>query len=234
MLKPTEDGSETRWIAELLARIAEDGFRLARPLRALDGRWVVEGWSASWFVEGEPGPDGRWVELLTAARAFHAALSVSPRPGFLPSRTHRWAVADRVAWGEASVTAVPQVAPLLARLESARLPLAAGCQLVHGDLSGNVLFAEGQVPAIIDFSPYWRPAAFADAIIAVDGLLWFGAAPDLLRRAASTSDFPQFLLRALIFRLVAMNERARDTVADLRGELVGFERAASSIEALLR
>ena len=232
VLKPAEDRPEARWTAELLTRVEADGFRLARPLRALDGRWVVDGWSASRFVEGESGPAGRWAELLAAARAFHAALSCAPRPTFLASRTHRWAVADRVAWGEASVMPLPEVAPVLSRLESSRLPVTAGCQLVHGDLSGNVLFADGQPPTIIDFSPYWRPAAYADAIIAVDGLLWFDAEPDLLRLAASSPDFPQLLVRALIFRLVAMNERARDTAADLRDELASFDVAASSVEAL--
>jgi uncharacterized protein (TIGR02569 family) len=234
VLKPTEDGPEAGWTAELLTRVESVGFRLARPLRALDGRWVVDGWSASRFVAGESGAAGRWGELLAAARAFHAALANVPEPTFLASRTHRWAVADRVAWGEVSVTALPEVAPLLSRLESLRLPVSAKCQLVHGDLSGNVLFADGQPPAIIDFSPYWRAAAYADAVIAVDELLWFGTGPDLLRLAHSSSDFPQLLVRALIFRLVAMNERARGTASDLRDELAGFDRTASAVEALLR
>jgi uncharacterized protein (TIGR02569 family) len=233
VLKPADDGPEARWTAELLTEVRPDGFRLARPLRALDGRWVVDGWSAARFVEGEPGPAGRWGELLAAARALHVALSLVPPPDFLRSRTHRWAVADRVAWAEGSVTPRPEVAPLLSRLESVRLPVIASCQLVHGDLSGNVLFADGQPPAVIDFSPYWRPAAYADAIVAVDGLLWYGAGPDLLALAESSPDFPQLLVRALIFRLVAMNERARET-ADPRVELAGFDAAAAAVEALLR
>ncbi len=234
VLKPTEDGPEARWTAELLTRVESVGFRLARPLRALDGRWVVDGWSASGFVAGESGAAGRWGELLAAARAFHAALASAPPPTLLASRTHRWAVADRVAWAEASVTALPEVATLLSRLESSRLPITADCQLVHADLSGNVLFADGQPPAIIDFSPYWRPAAYADAVIAVDGLLWFGAGPELLRLADSSPDFPQLLVRALIFRLVAMNERARDTAADPRDELAAFHQTAAAVESLLR
>jgi uncharacterized protein (TIGR02569 family) len=138
-----------------------------------------------------------------------------------------------VAWGEASVTPLPEVAPLLSRLEASRLPITADCQLVHGDLSGNVLFADGQPPAIIDFSPYWRPVAYADAIIAVDGLLWFDAEPELLTLARSSPDFPQMLVRALMFRLVTMNERARDTAGDLHDELARFDMVASSVEALL-
>ena len=118
--------------------------------------------------------------------------------------------------------------PLLSRLEPILRPVEAPCQLVHGDLSGNVLFADGQPPAIIDLSPYWRPTAYADAIVAVDGLLWFGADRPLIRLAWTGPDFHQLLVRALVFRLVALNETARGDVTRLDG-LAPFERAVSEI-----
>jgi len=40
---------------------------------------------------------------------------------------------------------------------------------------GNVLFADASPPAVIDFSPYWRPAGLALAVAAVDALMWGGA-----------------------------------------------------------
>ncbi len=234
VLKPATDGPEASWTAELLTRLQEDGFRLARPLRAADGRWVVDGWSAAWFVEGEPGVK-RWDELLAAGRAFHARLRAEPRPTLLDTRAHPWALADRVAWGEASLTVASDVAPLVSRLESARAPVVERAdQLVHGDLCGNVLFADGQPPAIIDFSPYWRPASYADAVIAVDGLLWYGAGRDLVSWAWSSPDFPQLLVRALIFRLVArgLGGAAKDVAG--AAELATFESATATVEALLR
>ena len=229
VLKPVEDSPETTWVSELLSSVEERGFRLARPMRARDGRWVVAGWSASRFVEGEAGPSGRWAELVSAARALHAALRSAPEPAFLAGRTHRWAVADRVAWGEARVEPHPEVAPLLYRLEAALRPVTSPCQLVHGDLSGNVLFADAQLPAIIDFSPYWRPASYADAIVAVDGLLWFDAGRDVLELAWSSQDFPQMLLRALIFRLVAFNEAARGAADEVLDELTRFRTVVSCV-----
>ena len=51
------------------------------------------------------------------------------------------------------------VVPEVARLVAARRSVDAVSQLVHGDLSGNVLLAHGLPPAVIDFSPYWRPPA---------------------------------------------------------------------------
>ena len=232
VLKPAEAGDEASWTAELLSQVAEDGFRVARPVPALDGHWVVAGWSASQVVTGEPGPADRWDELLAAARAFHLALRSVPCPGFLDRHTHRWALADRVAWGEAAVEALPEVSPLMSRLEALRRPIGAQCQLVHGDLSGNVLFADGQPPAIIDFSPYWRPTSYADAVIAIDGVLWFDAGRDVFELAWSSQDFHQLLVRALIFRLVAFNEAARGAAVEVLDELASFERAASEVEAV--
>ncbi len=81
---------------------------------------------------------------------------------------------DRIAWGElpaGDLGLVPEVADLLA----ARTPVRAASQLVHGDLTGNVLFADGLPPAVIDFSPYWRPKALASAVVAVDAVVWLGA-----------------------------------------------------------
>ena len=229
VLKPVENGAETTWASELLSSVEESGFRLARPVKASDGRWVVDGWSASRFVDGEVGPGGRWAELLSAARALHAALRSAAQPTFLAGRTHRWAIADRVAWGEARVEPLPEVAPLLSRLEAALRPVTSPCQLVHGDLSGNVLFADAQLLAIIDFSPYWRPASYADAIVAVDGLLWFDAGRDVLELAWSSQDFPQMLLRALIFRLVAFNEAARGAADEVLDELTRFKTVVSCV-----
>lgn len=87
---------------------------------------------------------------------------------------------------------------------------------MHGDLTGNVLFAVGLPPAIIDFSPYWRPVAYAEAVAAVDGALWFDAGAQVLPLAETGRLSVQLLARALIFRLVALNERSRfdPTVVD--------------------
>lgn len=233
VLKPAGDVREAEWSAELLSRLREHGFRVARPLRAGDGSWVVDGWSATTFVEGQPGPAGRWDELFRAAGAFHAALSDESCPDFLARRRHRWAVADRVAWGEESPDPVPEVKPLLEDLLGhlhASAPVGVP-RLVHGDLCGNVLFAPGLAPAIIDFSPYWRPAGYASAIVAVDGVLWHDAGVALLERAAEEAGTVQALVRALVFRLIALNERSRFD-AEVLAELPQFDAAASMIVKL--
>jgi uncharacterized protein (TIGR02569 family) len=90
----------------------------------------------------------------------------------------------------------------VARLVAALRPLEAPSQLIHGDLTGNVLFDDQLAPAVIDFSPYWRPAAFASAIVVADALVWEGADDGILGAVAHLPDFAQYLLRALIYRAV--------------------------------
>jgi uncharacterized protein (TIGR02569 family) len=75
-------------------------------------------------------------------------------------------------------------------------------QLVHGDLTGNVLFADGLPPAVIDFSPFWRPTGYASAIVVADALVWEGADASLLDAVAHIEGFDQLLVRALIMRAV--------------------------------
>jgi hypothetical protein len=74
--------------------------------------------------------------------------------------------------------------------------------VIHGDLTGNVLFAPGVAPAIIDLAPYWRPPAFASAIVVADALVWEGADATLLEAVAHVERFEQYLLRALVYRAV--------------------------------
>lgn len=191
---------ELEWQGDVLERVDCDGFRISRVRRAQDGSALVDGWSAWDFVEGEHR-ERVWVEVIEVGERFHAALGHFSRPSFIDRRTDHWAVGDRVAWGESRVADFAHVKHV-PRLIAALRPVDATSQLVHGDLNGNVLFAEGLPPAVIDFSPYWRPPAFATAIVVCDALVWEGANETLLDVVAHVRDFAQFLLRALIYRAV--------------------------------
>lgn len=125
-----------------------------------------------------------------------------PRPSFLDRRTDHWAVGDSVAWEGVPAERFAHVKHMT-RLAAARRPVdTSAAQLVHGDLTGNILFADGLPPAVIDFSPYWRPRAFAAAVVVADALAWEGADETLLAAVADVDDFPQHLVRALLYRVV--------------------------------
>ncbi|WP_420037673.1 aminoglycoside phosphotransferase [Streptomyces sp. cg28] len=236
VFKPAEGADdELEWATALFENLVpRGGFRVPPPLRAADGRCAVDGWTASTFVTGRAGPQGRWGDVLNAGRAFHAALRGVAQPDFLDRRTHPWAVADRVAWGEREAHVVDDLAAPLSTLLDLRRPVdQSAAQLVHGDLTGNVLLAPGRVPAVIDFSPYWRPPLFAEAVVVADGLLWFGLPPGLLA-AHEHPDWPQMLVRAIVFRLVAHSESVRPRGRAAPGEAERFVRAADAVARVVR
>jgi uncharacterized protein (TIGR02569 family) len=202
VLKPADaDVAELDWQADLYAGLTGDGFRLARPRRAAGGSVCAHGWSAAEFVPGGHEP-GRWADIIAVGERFHAALRAVPRPGFLAARSTPWAVSDRVAWGEAPLAVIPDQR-YLAQLAAAARPVTAASQVVHGDLTGNVLFHDRLPPAIIDLAPYWRPPGYASAVVVADALLFEGADESILRAVGHVADFGQYLIRALSFRIAA-------------------------------
>lgn len=232
VFKPAEGPEdEAEWAAAVFERLAPSGgFRVPLPLRAADGRVVVDGWTATEFLPGEEGPRGHWDGVLRAGRAFHAALRGVPRPDFIERRTHGWAVGDRVAWGEQDVAVVEDLAAPFATLLELRRPVGQdAAQLVHGDLTGNVLFAAAGPPVVIDFSPYWRPPLFAEAVVVADGLLWFDLPPDLVAGGSDHPDWQQMLIRALIFRLVAHSEIVGPSGGSHPGEAERYVRATAAV-----
>jgi uncharacterized protein (TIGR02569 family) len=232
VLKPVDDEEEATWCAEVLSGIEQAGFRVPDPLRAVDGSFVVDGWSATSWVAGEPGVAGHWTELLDASRSLHSALRRMPRPAFLDRRTHRWAIGDRVAWGEQRIDVPPPLRRPLDRMLATLRPVRFDRQVVHGDLYSNVLFAPGEPPAIIDLSPYWRPVAYAEAIAVADGLLWYGERREGLELVAEDHSFPQMLARAVIFRLVSGGLLHR-TDEGFAAEVRSFEPLIGLVERLV-
>jgi uncharacterized protein (TIGR02569 family) len=237
VLKPVGDTAEAAWIAQTLDTLEVDTVRLARPLRSSDGRWVVGGWTAVRHLAGSTQP--RHDEMVAVSLRLHQATALLPRPRFLAHRTHRHAVADRVAWGEANRDAG---SALFDEFSARRRPVGLRSQVVHGDLFGDVLFAGAAPPAVIGFSPYWRPPEWAAAVIVVDALTWGGADAGLVDRWAHLAEWPQSLLRALLFRLAAHALHARSAMAPAATErsepsdvepLAALERAAAAVRAFL-
>ena len=202
VLKPLDMPVEAlQWQADLVRSMDTRRFRLAAPELARDGRLVVDGWTAWPYLEGAHAI-ARWADIIAVGHLFHAAVSGCPRPDFLAARHDRWAIGDRVAWGETRIDPyldTRHVADLAAHLR----PVADRPQLVHADLTGNVLFHPTLPPAVIDVSPYWRPTPFASAVVVADALVWEGADESLLQAVDGEPRMGQYLLRALIFRLVA-------------------------------
>src|SRR3954462_4769825 len=74
VFKPLDAFPEAvEWQASVLPKVPVAIFRAAPPIRATDGRIVVDGWTAGKHVEGNH-VDGRWPEITQAGVHFHRAL----------------------------------------------------------------------------------------------------------------------------------------------------------------
>lgn len=178
VLKPADEGSE--YLAEIEQTISGTAeFRFPKPIRSRTGGWVHQGWSAKEFAEGSHA-QGRWLEPIETCIAFHRAISDLPRPSFIGLYDSAWSIADKVAWGEREIDHHPKTVPIARQLQRVFQPVSAQSQLVHGDLGGNLLYSGCLPSAIIDLSPYWRPAGYALGIVVADAMVDEGADPGLL------------------------------------------------------
>ncbi len=225
VLKPLDtSAADLAWRERLLAPLqGRDDVRVSPPLRGA-GELVVGGWTATRWLEGRSAA-GRWSEVAEAGRRLHAAVAGAPRPEHLAARRDPWAVGDRVAWGGAD--AVLDLLPAeLRALAGLRRPVHLPSQVVHGDLSGNVLVHPGLAPAVIDLAAYWRPAPWGAAVVVADALVWHGADAALVDLLLPGPDGAQLLVRAVLFRAVtAALAGARGGPA---GEWARAARAAAS------
>jgi len=209
ILKPVDDVEAATWIAQVLADVEEDGIRISRPVAATDGGFVVEGWQAWSVVAGAHDLASRWPEVIRAGQALNRALMGVPRPPFLDRRSDVWAAGDRVAWGEEPLEIHdPGLRALAVHLHRLVQPTDEPSQLIHGDLTGNVLFHAGLAPAVIDVSPYWRPALFSFAVIAADAISWHGATATVFDALPDHPERRSMLARAGLFRLVTSDRAA--------------------------
>jgi uncharacterized protein (TIGR02569 family) len=205
VLKPISTEAETIWRSELMTQLKQDRFRVALPQKTLTGEWSYQGWEASTFIEGQPST-GRVMEKIAVSRQFHRQLLHVPKPSFIEAATHPWAVADRMVWGEKPLKFGERLNNVMGQLNELQRPVALPEQLIHGDMTGNILFHESLDPAVIDFSPYWRPAEYATAIILVDSIVWDGADVRLLLEIENTSVMNQLLVRAAMWRVKTTEE----------------------------
>lgn len=232
VLSPVGDHARAAWSGRVRETLEVDGLRVARPVRASDGRYVVSGWRGDGFLGGRPEP--RYDEIVSLSVRLHAATAELARPRFLSqqvvppfSDVDVFTVADQAAWDDDPLAQARRLGmltelgddraeqlALIERLASLRRPVTVPDQLVHGDLFGTVLFDGAEAPGLLDLVPYYRPAPWAAGVVVVDALSWGGADSGLVERWAVLPEWPQMLLRALLFRLTvhALHPRATPVV----------------------
>ncbi len=201
VFKPSYSIVEASWMSDLYNNLSSNQFRVPKPIRAKNSKWIFNQWTANKFLEGKH-EDENYAEAIKISKIFHKDLLQIPKPDFFDKRNDVWAVADKIAWGELplpnfELTNKPlqQISKLL---KKNKLPN----QLIHGDWGpGNLLFSNTLPPAVIDVSPYWRPANFAIAVMIIDALVYEGADKSIINLCKNIEDFDQLLLRALVRRI---------------------------------
>ena len=97
----------------------------------------------------------------------------------------------------------------------------------HSSSSSDAFHRQPLTPAVIDPTPYWRPAGFASAISVHDAGQWFAAEPGpRISATAHLEEFPQLFVRAAIYRVVTSiwfgtAASSIDDIVDLAVELAG-------------
>jgi len=202
VLKPVDDLGEHSWVCGVFEDWpAGAGVAVPDPVRSDSGRWAFEGWGAHRLVPGEhlrAGDDP--ARFRQAVDGFHDVVATMPRPGLLDERDDPWSHGDRVAWGEADPTGTGPVRDVLQEALGACRPVDLPSQVVHGDLTTNVLESPAGA-AVIDWPPYFRPRGWALAVVAVDAVCWQGTPPSLLDAWSDLERWRDLLLRALAYRL---------------------------------
>lgn len=200
VLKPIKNSIEVSWIADIYQSLTSDKFRVPKPIRAKDGSWIYKGWTASEFLEGEHRP-GHYAEAIETSKAFHRALANIPKPNWFDQKTDVFAISDRIAWGELPLPDFEIANEPLKRIFSLLRKNNLPNQLIHGDWgTGQILFHDTLPPAVLDMTPYFRPADYPIADMLIGAIAHEGADPSVLDLGKNIVNFDQLLLRALIFR----------------------------------
>ncbi|MDU0478894.1 TIGR02569 family protein [Staphylococcus chromogenes] len=204
--------------AKLRDHLKPQHVRLARPVRATDGRYVVSGWRASLWEPGELQA-GRVDETAVAALRLADALATEKIPPAVQAPiTGPWQdsqvflVADRAAWaadpaailslglgGQASEK-VEFALRLAARIVPLIPPIEAPNQLGHADMLATTIWAGSQDPVVTDLVPVAHPHGYTAAQVIVDGLLADAVDRGIIMRFGSVPDIIGLLLRALLYR----------------------------------
>ncbi len=169
--------------------------------RSADG-WSTDGWGAHVFVPGrDTDSDREMPQIKEASDAFHHHLKDLERPAFMDDRDDPWAFGDRLAWEDAEPEGDAETLDVIAQLRAKMVPVTSPGQVIHGDILPNVLVADGLPPAVIDWPPYYRPVAMANAVAVTDAVTFRKAPLSLLDEWETGPDWDQILIRALLYRL---------------------------------
>lgn len=202
VLKPVDDIQHSEWLLNIIYNITPRGYRVSKPVRNNYGTFVSRGWSCTHYEIGKD-VKGQIKEKLLVSKLFHRDLSSIDFQNF-PHTDNPWSKGHRIAW---QIDELPGELPRETQeiinklLCSVSLKEQYKVQIVHSDLSGNILFDHFLSPLVIDFSPTIAPVEYAEAILVCDCIAWQGSHISEIDLLPDNELYKEMIIRAIIFRL---------------------------------
>lgn len=224
VLKKTSNYDETLWSADLISHLPQDTLRIAKFKKTNQGEWMYDGWFVLEYLQGSH-IEGHWEEKIRVCQELNTLLSNIDKPDFIDKKSDPWTIASKMAWSELPLKSDPRLSSYTERIQRLLQPIKVKNQIVHGDLTGNMLFADGMAPGVIDFTPIWRPKQYALAILVMDAITWEGADESIFAFVSEEENMFQILLRAALFRTLVMSEFLRQKKIDRFRELIKHKEA---------
>jgi hypothetical protein len=203
VLKPVGENTQfCEWGLTILHSINPHGYRLSKPMKCNNGNFVYKGWCCTCYEPGEHR-QGEVNQKLEVARLFHKDLAKIDFTE-IPKANDPWSIANGIAWQKENLpsTISKEAVRILEELVGmVKLNENYKVQIIHSDLSGNILFDNTRSPLIIDFSPKIAPIEYAEAILVCDCIAWQGSPISELGLIRNSMFHIEMIIRAVIFRL---------------------------------
>lgn len=203
VLKPVTEIEKYTFTGQVLETLPDSiNLKIAKPVRSKEGNFTEKGYGATQYLEGT-FLKGHIYQKTAACQTLNQLLKSVRQPPEWHSWSSPWQLANQVAWQETILPADthPESRKIIEQIQSGYETLYLSNQLIHSDLAGNILFNE-TMPVIIDFSPEFRPAIYAEVLTITDSIAWHNENPESLWQTKHPVETViQLALRAVVFRL---------------------------------
>lgn len=202
-LKPVTEIEKYTWTGQVLETLPDSlDLKIARPIRSKKGNFTENSYGVTQYLEGT-FLTGHIPQKIAACQILNELLASVQQPSEWVLWSSPWQWANQIAWQQTKLPADthPESRKLIELIQEGYQPIQLTNQLIHSDLAGNILFNES-MPVVIDFSPEFRPAAYAEVLTITDSIAWHNENPESLWHIHHPSEIViQLALRAVIFRL---------------------------------
>lgn len=223
VIKPVDDPAYYNFASHIFYDLKPNGYRISKPLKTSDGKFIVDGYGASEFKDGKHDFH-RLDNILDVSQKLHQDLQgLKDYP--LPKTNNPWAYAHEVLWRDEQIPQNwhKQTDQLISFILNSLVEINLPHQIIHSDIGGNVLFHDYLLPLVIDFSPTYAPYAYANAIAVCDNIAWGEYDLNALELLQPFSHYQEMIKYAVAFRVLTMAFFDHNNFQRINGEWAAFK-----------